>query len=301
MKKTILLFLILASLFSPLSGHAQENPTITNLLIQFWPEYDRSEMLVIYEFTVSEDVSLPVSLVVRIPVAAGEPNAVAFINEAGSLLNAEFQSQTVGIWSEVALLANSRTIHLEYYDPGLDVSSGNRKYDFFWPGDYLVEAVQLKAQHPFDASNYLINGQAGIPVPGGDGMSYTSLDLGAWEAGQTFEITVSYDKPSDTLSVTQLVPQSSAVQPQPAAESSAPPEYLPWGLGILGVGLIFYGIYSSRQQARSTRGRKRSHGNRKPAKKEPAAGGKGVFCHSCGELAQGGDKYCRNCGAKLRI
>jgi len=34
--------------------------------------------------------------------------------------------------------------------------------------------------------------------------------------------------------------------------------------------------------------------------KQPAQSGAGSFCHSCGEAAQPGDKFCRACGVELR-
>ena len=80
MRKLFLFLLMLSLVAMPTIAQAQSNVLIKELNIQLWPEYDRSEMLVMYSFTLSENTPLPTNMQVRVPANA-EVNAVAKISE----------------------------------------------------------------------------------------------------------------------------------------------------------------------------------------------------------------------------
>ncbi|MBN2500711.1 MAG: zinc ribbon domain-containing protein, partial [Anaerolineales bacterium] len=69
---------------------------------------------------------------------------------------------------------------------------------------------------------------------------------------------------------------------------------------VIGLGIMAFGAYrfwqSSREEAEALR---------KPTKRgrrsASGAGGTSVFCHECGTKSNPGDRFCRNCGEKLRV
>ena len=85
MLKRFLYLIFLLVLVFPMGVSAQDDVRLAYLQIDLWPEYDRSEMLVILRASLAADVSLPVDVTFRSPAAAGEPNAVAVRQPDGSL------------------------------------------------------------------------------------------------------------------------------------------------------------------------------------------------------------------------
>ncbi len=306
MRRLILLPLLVVLLLFPVGASAQTPVTIENLQVELWPEYDRPEMLVIYRIELAANTSLPTTVSLPIPAAAGEPNAVAVAAETGGLVMAEYQSQTQGEWTMITVLAESIYIQIEYYDPGLVVDGQSRTFDYTWPGGLTVNNLELEVQQPFDATDIVFSPELASSQVAGDGLIYHSGSFGAVATEQEFSLSVQYEKPSDTLSVTELMAQQPAQQPAEADPGNAVPidsgstysNWLPWALGVAGLGLIGYGLYSyirggqsSSKKSRSSKPRKRASAKQK---------GAGVFCHSCGVKSLGGDKFCRECGVKLR-
>src|SRR3990172_4316995 len=115
--KRILLLFILALLLIPAAARAQEAPGFSSLEIDLWPEYDRPDVLVIYKGVLSPQTTLPAKLTLRIPVAAGEPTAVAVGADPGSVADVMHTSQINGDWLEVSFVAAMPAIQFEYYEP----------------------------------------------------------------------------------------------------------------------------------------------------------------------------------------
>jgi hypothetical protein len=286
MTRIVFLSLIILSLV-PASASAQEEINLNTLQVDLWPEYDKPEMLVIYRIQLSEDVQLPTNLSFRIPVDAGEPNAVA----DGELGDTDYERRVEGSWAIITFTTSSLFAQLEYYDPGLTKEGSTRSFTYTWPGDYQVNNLQMSVQQPYDAQSLNIFPAMGSPQPGDDGLMYHSVNFGSLSEGQEFELTLEYQKASDALSISLL---ASLVQPEPQGSEAS--GWLPWAIGVVGVGLIGFGVYSYTQGAQRKSGYRRSSRVR-----TRSAGRKGsVYCHNCGTQSQAGDKFCRDCGVKLR-
>ena len=87
MRKWVLPLLLIMSLLLPVRVHAQNPISLSSMVIEIWPEYDKPSVLVIYQMTLSSATAFPATVSVRIPVTAGEPNAVAERQADGSLYN----------------------------------------------------------------------------------------------------------------------------------------------------------------------------------------------------------------------
>ena len=128
MRKWVVPFLLIFTLLIPSGVHAQSSLTLSSLEIQIWPEYDKPSVLVIYGVTLSAATTFPTTVSMRIPVSAGNPNAVAVRQADGSLYTIEATRQIAGEWAVINFTATSPEIQLEYYDPGLTKEGTSRNY-----------------------------------------------------------------------------------------------------------------------------------------------------------------------------
>ncbi|MBI3159087.1 MAG: zinc ribbon domain-containing protein [Chloroflexi bacterium] len=293
MRKVLILLTAAAVLLFPVAAAAQAAVSIETLQAEFWPEYDRPEMLVIYRIQLSQDTTLPATLNIRIPAAVGEPNAVAVADASGSLVNAAYTRTEQGEYATLAVQAASRLVQVEYYDAALEKDGPARSYVDRIRFDYPIGNLVLRVQQPAGASGMTIGPVNGTPAAEGDGLTYYYAGLGALEAGEEIEVSVDYQKADDTLSVDAVATGGPA---EASGFSANPIQYLAIGLGVIGLGLLGWAAFKQfggrllRPAARKPRARKRSTG----------AGGAAMFCHNCGTQALPGDKFCRECGTQLR-
>jgi hypothetical protein len=307
MKKLFIPLLIFLSLLIPISAAAQDEVEIASLEIDFWPEYDSPDMLVIYRIDLSTVVTLPVELNIRIPAVAGEPNAVAVRDSSGSLLNAPYERTVQGDWAYISLTSTLPGLQIEYYDPQLNISGNNRTYEFSWQTSYQVEELVLQVQQPWDASDLIVSPGDENISQSTDGLIYHTIDLGSKPAGTTSQFSISYVKDSDVLSIEGFQVQPSAPISDSTSGRSNAQDFLPWGLGLLGVFLVVGGLWwywrLSQEQPRSNRrkrGRKPSR-TRVTSSKKASNPEEAIYCHQCGKRATKGDRFCRSCGTKLKL
>ena len=303
-RRTIVLLLIAAWLI-PLTVQAQTDVKLSSLEVDLWPEYDRPNLLVIYKAVVSPEVTLPVGLTFRIPVNA-EVNAIAVRQlDGNALLNAVYDRQASGEWAQVTFTASSPQVQIEYYDPGLQREGQQRRFEYHWPGDYAVDALVIQVQQPAGASEMRISPSLGSGLQGGDGFTYYTADVGSLTAGNTFKISLEYQKQDEGLSVENLeVRPSSPVTSQTSGWLNWQ-QYLPWIVGVLGVLLIAGGglwyWQSGRERAPAEVRRRRRSPPLSSAEADATPGpGGAIYCHQCGKRASPGDRFCRSCGSRLR-
>jgi hypothetical protein len=289
-------FLILAiAVFIPLGAFAQGPITIEVLEVEFWPEYDQPEMLVIYHIELSSDTQFPVTMSIRIPAAAGDPFVVA-VEGVGET---DYQRLVEGEWAIITFASPGTTIQLEYYDPSLTKNGDQRSFTYTWPGDFTVNSFQVIAQRPFDATAFETTPALANEVPGVNGLSYLQGTFGQVNAGQQATVKIEYQKPNDTLSIDNPGTAGIGDEVPPDAGGVLDNTWLVVLLAAAGVGLIGYGVYSYTQ---STANRRKARSSRSSRSRSRGGGAKGsVFCHNCGTQAQKGDKFCRECGQKLRV
>jgi len=304
MQKWLLAILFVLSLLLAPAAVAQEQLTLSSSQIQIWPEYDQPGVLVIYQITLSDTTSLPVSLSIRIPIAAGDPNAVAARQVDGALYNIDHTRQVSGEWALINFTTSSAEVQVEYYDPGLTKEGAARHYSYTWPGDYSVSEMLIQVQQPVNTTDMRISPSLGPGVSGDDNLTYFTQNLGAVSAGQNIRITIDYQKSNDTLSAESLPVQPSAPIPQSAVPDTNLSTWLPWILGILGAGLIVGAIvwfWQTSRQRPVAKGRRRhtSVGGRE-TQVSSNTGEAAVYCAQCGKRAAPGDQFCRSCGTPIR-
>lgn len=302
MFKRFFFLLIYFFLFIPFTARAQESTSFGSLDVELWPEYDRPEMLVIYKGILSPEVTLPVTLTFRIPVEAGEPNAVAVGPDLNSVADVNHTSRVNDSWQEVSFVAAMPAFQMEYYDPGLTKTGNQRSYTYTWLGDYAVDALTLQVQHPVGATGMVVSPGAGRIEQGGDGFTYNTIDLGSLAAGAPFDMNIDYQKSGDDLSVKNLEIQPSAPITPQAGNQLGVRQLWPWMLAVLGVLLIAGGGFWYWRAGRAEPAPNGKRRRRSSAGKSQTTGPElAVYCQQCGKRASPGDRFCRACGTRLRI
>jgi hypothetical protein len=298
MRRVVLLWVAIACLVLPSSMAGAQAPEISfeEVIIQVWPEYDEPKALVIYDFKLAPTV-LPVTVQIRIP-GDGELFAFAQYTEQG-LMNVPYDSPVAdGDYNILTLtLTELATYHLEYYTP-LERIGNLRQYALDWPGDYAITSLNVFVQKPIGARNLSTTPE--MPeMLGRDGFVYAQGQFSNLPAGETFSIAFQYEKDDESLSITNL-PTSITGTLDTAQGSTFPlTSSLPWLLGGFGAALIAGGVlwfwYSGQGRAGNRNSVRKRHTTR-----SEGGSGEQVYCSQCGKRAEGSDRFCRACGARLR-
>ncbi|MCC7130359.1 MAG: hypothetical protein B6D39_04990 [Anaerolineae bacterium UTCFX2] len=297
-----LFFVLILSV--PAGVLAQDAAPLSEVKVDLWPEFDRPSMLVIYHIILNSQTSLPFQMALRIPAAAGEPHAVAVRQPGGGLFSIPYELQTEPGWTRVIFQATTPEIQLEFYDPSLERDGNQRTYRYTWPGDYAVASFGIDVQQPKDATGMQIKPGTVSVQQGADGLMYYGMNVGPLDQGQVFEISIIYQKTTDTLSVSDMTVESSAPLEGPFPGAANIPGILPIFLGIIGFVLIAGGAFWYwKSGLRDETPPKERHRRRRPAASalvEDARDSQ-VYCQQCGKRALPGDQFCRACGTPLRI
>jgi hypothetical protein len=293
MRKWFSILLLGVLLAFPSLALAQSEIMLGSVKVQLWPEYDQPSMLVIFDFTVSQNTTLPAQVTFRLPKEANVI-AVAF-EENGNLVNAN-PAPTVqnSDWQLLTIkLDTLTTYHFEYYEP-ISINGRARQFSYLWPADYAVEAFNIKVQEPVDTVS--LTSEPTLEKTQESGVNVYSSKPVSLAAGKQFSLNLQYEKSSDALTV-----PTSPVQTAPIDETTSGRiplnSYLPYILGGLGavliVGGLLYYFLSGRERAQKPRRR-----NRVASDSENNASA--AHCHQCGTRAKPSDRFCRVCGTRLR-
>ncbi len=295
-------FALLVFLLLPTQANAQSVIGFDTLDVSVWPEYDTTTVLVIYKISLGSQTSLPAEISLRIPASVDKISAVAVGNSAETVSDqgVDYKFIPGADFSQLTLKPAARFIHIEYYDPLLTKNGNQRQYIFEWPGEASVDNFRFELRQPLQSSNLSVEPALTNSILDGEGFQFSEFKQTGIKAGQKLAFTIKYQRDTDSPSTSFLKVQSSAPLDQTLPGQSNWTSYLPWGLGGLGLALLFIAgwVYwtSSRSNRASAVSRKR-HGSRGPA--EPDDDGQ-VHCAQCGKRAQAGDRFCRACGARIR-
>ncbi len=305
------ILLITSFLLSGFTQQAQNAVQIEKLQVNIWPEYDRPATLVIYRITLSSDTKLPAQISLRIPRAAGSPYNVAIKDLDGLLYDLEYTLIPEGDWNRVAFITASAELQVEYYDPNTQLSGNTHTINYRWIGDYPVGDLNMIVQQPKDAYNLTISPSLGLGnVNPDDGLTYFNRYLGAVDAGTAFDVTVTFQKDTNSLSATLIPVKPSGQLPIKrsfADQLKALVLPIVQNRGLVVVGLLILGWLVIFLLAISLSGSsifKRMKLKLSPA--APATDSKEeddsqIYCYQCGKKAHPGDVFCRACGAKLQL
>jgi hypothetical protein len=215
----------------------------------------------------------------------------------GELLLAEYKNNPVedANWQVITIfITEPTTYYVEYYQP-LIRSGDKRSFTFQWTGDHPVQNFNVEVQVPNDSS--AIKTTPAIPFFQDQTFLSGGAMLRSMDEGDSYQLQLEYSRSSDNPSVTP--PAGQSVEPLLPVNSNTDGrvtlDNLPYVLGGFGALLIlaalYYFIRGSPARTKKTPSRKR------PGAKDANSQ---IYCHECGARAQGGDRFCRICGSKLR-
>ena len=314
MRKFLLAFFLFLFLLFPNVVEAQQAIEFDSVQISIWPEYDRPDLLVLYDLMLSSQTSLPANLQIRLPRSAGEPYALAMRGADGGLTNLSYESRIDGDWTWLSFTTPALEVRIEYYDPVIQRDGDQHSFTYTWPGDYHVRSMKIQVQQPASASTMetqisqvSTSGEASQPLDmgsgrtGEDGLVYFDSLIGEIVAGNSVEISSTYQKADDLLSFSSQPVQPSQPLTAETAGRTNLTGLIPWILGTLGLLLIAGGAFWYWQSGHDISLAEKKH---RPRRREPPIAqseSSEIYCHQCGKRAGANDIYCRVCGTKLRV
>jgi len=276
--------------------------------VALWPEYDRPGVLVMYDLHLPTDTPLPAEVALRIPARVRAPSAVAVRTSDGRLLNAEYRIEAdpqSTAWRVVMVTATEQIVHVEYYDPGLEIDGAARRFVYQWPGDWEVGTLTIEVQHPRTGVAIAITPEPARVETRSDSLRYYLLEFTAVKAGQEVQVEVAYQNPTGELTMPpeQMPALSGEATVTPVAEpvQTWSPK-APLLLALVGVVLLFLAAWLYRRgggQAPAYPARPSRKRDRPRPPGPPVAADEVRYCSQCGTRARPGDRYCRRCGAPL--
>lgn len=292
-------------------GHvlAQQPPAMTSLAISLWPEYDQPALLVIYRGQFAADSSLPLAVEFRIPAEAGQPQAVAYLDQQGQPLTLEYTTRTEGDWLVVSFELPTQGFQLEYYAPlPGSPAPGQRSFTYTYSTDYPVTALNLEVQEPLSSQGFKLEPAADSVIQGGDGLKYHMSTAGPLKQGDTATWSVSYEKTDSGLSVGASVSEpteapTAAVSPAASGENKGVSGILIAAVSLIILAAVGVGAYwlGKRAQPVSTPAApsKRRRGGQKGRPTQSTTQDSG-FCYKCGARLRPDADFCHECGAAVR-
>ena len=307
MKRILLALVLLVLVITPGFTLQEQNPVhITRMEIDIWPEYDRTQVLVIYRVQLSRDTSLPVRFSIRIPKDAGNPFKVAMRDLDGVLYNVEYSIEPEGNWNQIVLTTSSEELYIEYYDPDLVKTGNDREFALSWFSDYPIDKLVVKVQQPRNSENLWISPSMGLgELNPNDNLVYLSGDFGALTTGATFSIALAYTRTSSELSASNL-PVTAATPVQMNTDMGnkvakvmnqvLENEGLVTAGTLILIGMILMllvSFFAGQWMNQFTHLINGLTGKKHPDL-EPGINVK--YCPHCGKKTFPGDRYCRGCG-----
>lgn len=307
----LMLVLSLAILAGPV--RAQETPTLSNLEISFWPEFDQPEMLVIYRGTLSPDTALPVPVEIRIPADVGQPTAVAYVDDAGQRFNQQYTTRVEGDWLVVAFDLAAQGFQLEYYNPLAVDANNQRQYAFDHVADYPITSLNLEFQVPPTAQDFVLDPAADTVRQEGDGLTYHLVQRGPVEQGESQTWTLTYQKGDEDLTISAFAqpaaPVPTAAPATGGSDNSTVLIFLVAFVALVGVGAAAFWLGRRAQldspadspPPRRQKRRGSGQGVQPQLRNLPPSGGTAaLFCHQCGADLRPDSVFCHRCGSSVR-
>ncbi len=291
----VLLTLGAIFIFSSSLASAQSEITLPLVSVQLWPEYDQPSMLVLTDFEIPADTTLPVDLTFSIPKDANLI-AVASYTSEGDLADAIFDGPRVnGDWKTFTVTMTTLAARFEYYD-AINFSGEKRTYSYLWYGRYAVEHFNIRILKPLDTIAVLT--QPLLPsISQENDLKFYVSDVIPLADGEKFKLDVEYDKTGNGLVV-----ESQGVQPSAPVDENTPGRVslnnsLPYVIGVLGVIMFIGGSVYFWRSSRKPFARPHLHSSQNL---ESVRENVDTYCPQCGSRAKAGDRFCRTCGARLR-
>ncbi len=301
MKQKLTLLVLALLLFTPSLALAQtDTPTVDQMTIEIWPDFDQPAVLVLITGFFAEGTPNPTEVTLPLPNGA-DIHVVATFTEDNVLTDQGVEYTTGN--NEVTFSTPGTGFRLEYYVP-YETLGNQHSFNYTWLADIPTNDLTLMVQEPFAATKLTTNPTA-VNVTENNGLTYHSWPSQPVPAGTPFSVDVTYTMSSPQLTADSQNSEDTAVAnpesaPPSAASSTSFLDNINWPLVLAGVGLLLI-IAAVVWQIANSRSNKKRPAKPKPqtasAQSKKAAA---KYCHECGQPLQSGDKFCRECGTAVK-
>jgi len=165
--------------------------------VQFLPEYDSTDMLVIIDYQLPADVKTPFTFQFRVPANA-RMTGYALVDTNGSFDYSRPAPTVVqgDEWDLVSVaVPKNKPVHIEYYyDPGL-VLSGQRDFPVVYDPPAAIDQLTLQVQEPRRAMGFAVSPGFAQTTQGSDGFAFREESRTGVQPGQPIAARVAYGKP----------------------------------------------------------------------------------------------------------
>lgn len=270
---------------------------LTSLTIALWPEYDRPEVLVIYQGEVAPETPLPTTVRFELPAQVQQMHAVAYVDEvANTLITLEdFRLEATSEGKILTLTTPARRFHAEYYADDLMRREGaTRTIQYVFTAPVTIANFSFEVQQPVGAFGFTSDPAPVSTEKRGDGLLYARYPVERLTVGASRPLRVSYQRTTDLLSFeaqreTRGISAPSAL---PVTNTGVP---LEWSVALavsfcLGIGLGYF----------AHRWRHSKHSKSAPWAEPAKRGPVGNYCYRCGARLYHDALYCHLCGAPRR-
>jgi zinc-ribbon domain len=292
MKQRCFLLIVFLVLILPAAGHTQNKATtIDSLLVELWPDYDRTSVLVLLTGSLPTNTALPATVTLPIPKSA-QLNAVARIDSSDGQMKDDISFNPVP--DGLSFITPDLHFRLEYYLPYV-VNNNQRTFNFSWLAVISVNKFKFKVQRPLSASQLTTEPASMNVIRGEDGFTYYTFPTQAVSAGQSFSVRVDYTMTTDQLSAEGLAPSGTRGQEPGLPSTAKTGGGVNWPLIAIVAGgimiLIVFVWKIATRRAESNRPIIRNAATPKESDSE--------FCSNCDNPVDTDDRFCSKCGAAL--
>ncbi len=292
-RRIVFLILILpVVLLSFAAGVAQETTDqIESVHISFWPDFDQPSVLVLITGQLPDGASLPAEVSIPIPDNA-KINAIARVDDEIGMASIDFETGD-GV---VTFTPMNPRFRVEYYAP-YNQTGSTRSFDFNWVSTHPVGQLSADIQQPASASSLTSDPEAlDVSTNPNDGLVYHNFEPQSLPAGTPYRLSFSYEVVRDGLTIDPVDSTSDTVNQVPSSTADETNWlFIAGGLGI--VALVIGGTWLV---ATRTINRKSKRPRKPSPKSRSTVRTVSQYCHVCGQGAESGDRFCRQCGTELK-
>lgn len=288
--------ILLMVLFSATVSFSQEkNISISRLAISLWPEYDNSQVLVMYKGSVSAGVKLPTEIHFNILPGTIDPH-VASVTLTGAHIHDQFDVKVDEKGTYVSFVLKEQNFHLEYYFNPFTPGVKDKVFSYSYKTYYPVSNFSYEVQQPLGAFDFKTTPISFQTYKDEKGITHSQVSAGSLAAGETKSVNVSYYKSSTENSLQKLKKKEKGTNVYTLIST---------GVLILLVGLMIYSYYGNSGKKRSkvqrAGAKRKSHtasanANDSSEKLVYRSDRKPQFCSNCGEKVGKDAQFCGDCG-----
>lgn len=208
----ITIICLLLNLTYPVFAENSTPYKATNMDVMIMPEYDTTDVLVVYSLDFTNNSSQPYTGEIRFPVPKGTTsNIVTEANGGDSHLAVKVEDKgnySEFVWkpSQPVQPNGNYKIHLEYYYNPLP-GTGSKSFEYQFNATVPVDRSKIYVYQPLKASDFKMEPMGQAMGTDKQGFQIYGLDSSSMAIGQTLSLKISYTKNDPAPSVQ---PQTSA-------------------------------------------------------------------------------------------